>query len=479
MKAVLFVILMFTTLTSYGKEPFDESATFAFSSTLAKIHWQSGQYTSSTQSKGTIHLDYQQVNDLDKQQIIAFDASAIRFEQYITLELSSQRGLFDIYSKESKSGHPPAQLVIETHQGIKILRPLVDTYLISSARKALGDKGIVKIGKQHFGLLLFKLPADVLVAPARVKTVTLKITTTTRQYSTANVKLSQIDLRDNVASSVQFGLAEKYPLDKDITQDPHVYFSESFDQRSLWQRLSAKLGVSEPTLSDQLPLIDHQDVDHFSQQQGNAVIVAHTTQKNLALNLDYYFNAHQFDEPEEAYFRYYLMLEPGSNISGGGKLPGFGGTYNKAGWGGRGNDGFKGWSARGAFFKTVQQSNSQWYGHMPIGQYIYEVDRSKYGNTIPWGNKLSAIKPGQWYSIEQRMKLNTPGQKNGILEAWIDGIKVFSKTDVEVRRTPTLKIEKIWFNFYFGGVAKPVHNYNLYLDNIVIASEYIGPYHKF
>ena len=72
--------------------------------------------------------------------------------------------------------------------------------------------------------------------------------------------------------------------------------------------------------------------------------------------------------------------------------------------------------------------------------------------------------------------MNELGKSNGVLRAWIDGQLVFERTDLRFRDIPELKIENVWFNVYHGGVAKPPHEMTLYIDNVVIAREYIGPF---
>lgn len=479
MRLLLILLTMLITPHGFSKTMFDESATFEFSSSLAKIRWSVVDYIHTAQGKNAIDIGTFSVQDIDKEQVVFFDAFNATLADYIVIELSTTKGIVDIYSKEANKANQTAQLIIKTLHGNHFLLPKVDTYVLSSARKAQGNKNIVKIGGDNIGLLLFEIPIQLLKNPASVQDIQLKLTTTSRQFGSAEIQVKQLNLLSQSAKKSEVGIAKNYALDKNIDTDKHVYFAENFNQQTLWDSFANKVGYNSSVFGKNLSLsyIDHDDVNHFSSEEGQAIVAKYTTKKNLALNLDYSFEKHQGFEPEEAYFRYYMMLEPGSKVSGGGKLPGFGGTYNKAGWGGRGNDGHSGWSARGAFFGSIQEKDSQWRGYMPIGQYIYEVGKDKYGQVLPWGHESSAIKPGQWYSIEQRLKLNTPGEKNGILEVWINGIKIFAKTDINLRNISSLKIEKIWFNFYFGGVAKPKNDFNIFIDNIVIASSYIGPYH--
>ena len=69
--------------------------------------------------------------------------------------------------------------------------------------------------------------------------------------------------------------------------------------------------------------------------------------------------------------------------------------------------------------------------------------------------------------------MNTPGEKDGVLRAWVDGRLAFEKTDVRFRRSDQLKIEQVWMNVYHGG--KSPYDQHLFIDNVVIAKKYIGP----
>jgi hypothetical protein len=81
----------------------------------------------------------------------------------------------------------------------------------------------------------------------------------------------------------------------------------------------------------------------------------------------------------------------------------------------------------------------------------------------------------RWYAVEQYVKLNNPEAHDGIFRAWVDGQQVMEKTAIQFRRTQELKIESIWMNVYFGGVAPTPKDMTLYIDNVVVARKYIGP----
>ena len=62
--------------------------------------------------------------------------------------------------------------------------------------------------------------------------------------------------------------------------------------------------------------------------------------------------------PEEIYFRYYLRLGNGRNLTvAGGKMPGISGTYGVAGWGGRPSDGTTAGPLVGSYNKTILAPN--------------------------------------------------------------------------------------------------------------------------
>ena len=102
--------------------------------------------------------------------------------------------------------------------------------------------------------------------------------------------------------------------------------------------------------------------------------------------------------------------------------------------------------------------------------------KGPYGSTWRWDeNRFKGLKNNRWYCIEQYAKLNTPGQNDGILRGWVDGKPVFEKTDLRMRDIPDLKIENIWLNLYHGGQWTASTDDHLFIDDIIIAKEYIGP----
>jgi hypothetical protein len=215
----------------------------------------------------------------------------------------------------------------------------------------------------------------------------------------------------------------------------------------------------------------------FEPLDGKVLEVTVNRGKREALNSHIKLRRGNAEEQEEAFIRYYIRLGENWNPTrDGGKLPGFSGTYGRAGWGGRRVDGFNGWSARGAFFQQGDAASSI-SNLRAIGSYVYHAGmREKYGEKWGWNlGETGVLAKNRWYCVEQQVRLNTVDQNDGVLRAWIDGKLVFEKLDIRFRSTDSLKIESAWMNVYHGGTASAPHDMTLYIDNLVIASRYIGP----
>jgi len=174
--------------------------------------------------------------------------------------------------------------------------------------------------------------------------------------------------------------------------------------------------------------------------------------------------------PAELYLSYDVQFAPGFDFVKGGKLPGLCG-YNVdkksregCNTGGGFPDGYDGWSARG-----------MWRAGGALENYVYNASQKKfYGDSERWG--VSA-KPGRWHAVQHRVVMNTPGQKDGILEAWMDGQKVLSLTGVEYRKTNRIGVNLFYFSTFFGGNTPswaPATDQTIRYDNFVISTQKIA-----
>ena len=82
---------------------------------------------------------------------------------------------------------------------------------------------------------------------------------------------------------------------------------------------------------------------------------------------------------------------------------------------------------------------------------------------------------GRWFSLEMKVKLNTPGRRDGELRVWIDGKEMLTCTQAFFRTTDRVHIRSVLdqarldshLHFKTGG--------QLWVDNLVVARQYIGP----
>ncbi len=170
---------------------------------------------------------------------------------------------------------------------------------------------------------------------------------------------------------------------------------------------------------------------------------------------------------EELYVAYDIRFAEGFDFVKGGKLPGLcGSDINQApntgcNTGGGYPSGYDGWSARG-----------MWREDGILENYVYHASqRNFYGDDEFWD--VSAT-PGVWHRVQHRVVLNTPGQKNGILEAWFDGTKVLSLKNLEYRKTNTIGINLFYFSTFFGGNDAswaPSTDQTMNFDNFVLSTD--------
>lgn len=171
----------------------------------------------------------------------------------------------------------------------------------------------------------------------------------------------------------------------------------------------------------------------------------------------------------ELYLAYDIKFDHNFEFVRGGKLPGLCGyDINQSpatgcNTGGGFPSGYDGWSARG-----------MWRVDGALENYIYHVGQNNYyGDEKHWDT--NAV-PGTWHRIQHRIVLNSPGQKNGLLEAWFDGSKVLSVNTMEYRKTESIGINLFYFSTFFGGNDSswaPSSEQRIFFDNFAISTNKI------
>lgn len=394
--------------------------------------------------------------------------------QGMFLRVIQGRGPIVFGSRESDDPTLRPSLTVVGENGAFTCDAVADTYLDESTYRSQGQAEELRVSGSSAHVLIRFDPSR--LAQAGNATKATLVLQSTKQFGSATVGVFRCRQgHDEALSKPVLGIAARYTNDQGIDADPDVIFATGFESTN-WQ---SEWTVAEP--KDRIDTIDaNTDFKHFQPLLGHALRSRIAKGSMTALNTVYKFGKETGSEPEEIYFRYYLRLADDWNQTvQGGKLPGISGTYGRGGWGGRKSDGVNGWSARGLFRMTVPDGNPL-AGTTPVGFYCYHADmEGSYGTNWIWDkDNLGFLERNRWYAIEQFCRLNTPGEKDGVLRAWVDGHLAFEKSDVRFRLTDQLRIEQVWMNLYHGGTTPSPYDQHVFIDNVVIAKKYIGPIAK-
>jgi predicted amidohydrolase len=305
------------------------------------------------------------------------------------------------------------------------------------------------------------------------------------------------------------GLAAKYPGDVGIAKDPRVVFAENFEQGSLDEIKKRWETVTQPET-----MTLEEDVPAGGGKQ--SLLMAHVGGKGSGGHL------YRRLQPgyEKLHGRFYVKFDPdcapihhfGTNL--GGNLPATPWPSVRAGTPPAGDKSF--WVGIEPFGKSwVWDYYTYWHemrGSPPRGQ--------------TWGNSfvrdpMVKVERGRWNCVELMVKLNNVGDSNGEMAFWLDGKPIshlgkgfpkgkwtydkftpgeggeavrwnhtksgperFSVTDggapfegFRWRTSEDLKLNYVWLYLYI--TQSPAgHVSRVWFDDVVIATEYIGPIKK-
>ncbi len=101
------------------------------------------------------------------------------------------------------------------------------------------------------------------------------------------------------------------------------------------------------------------------------------------------------------------------------------------------------------------------------------------GHGLPWNrSKPDPIVPGQWHCVEVMAKVSSPGKSDGAAKLWVNGKLVSDVSGLPLRDED--HADMLFTLFFVGPYFHPgspkdqVH----WIDQIVVATEYIGPVRK-
>eukprot|EP00123_Amoebidium_parasiticum_P008462 comp18823_c0_seq1/m.20807 comp18823_c0_seq1/g.20807 ORF comp18823_c0_seq1/g.20807 comp18823_c0_seq1/m.20807 type:complete len:413 (-) comp18823_c0_seq1:448-1686(-) len=92
------------------------------------------------------------------------------------------------------------------------------------------------------------------------------------------------------------------------------------------------------------------------------------------------------------------------------------------------------------------------------------------GDNFPFNAKFI---PGALHHVTMRVKMNTPGVSDGILETWLDGNKAYSTNQMLFRMTKDIAIDTFLWTTFFGGMSSdwaPGDNVDAIYDDYVICT---------
>ena len=378
-----------------------------------------------------------------------------------------------LHSRESIDGTLRPQLALTFKNGQRrYIEAAADASLDCSTYTGLGEVNplLLKVGTPL--ALRFELPDD--KGLGEPVAATLILVREPGQSSAATMVVtrlvSPVGKKDAPPAE---GIAAKFPMDARIQDDQDVVFVDGFNDGKPSSRWTT--GMRAP-----YEVVAQDPLNGFRALDGPALRVKIPKGGLVGLDFRYRFKQHLGHEPDRVYLRYYIRFASDwLNAAQGGKLPGLAGTYGAAGWGGRPWDGQKGWSMRGAYYFPATAGHPA-HGQLMLGSYAYHADSDKQGENMAWfGSGLSGlVHPNRWTCIEQYVQLNTPGRRDGEFKVWVDGRLTLRRTGLSYRDLPDIHIEEAWMNFYHGGMAPAPTDMHAYIDNVVIARQYIGPMHR-
>lgn len=221
--------------------------------------------------------------------------------------------------------------------------------------------------------------------------------------------------------------------------------------------------------------------------------------------------------PQQLYLRYYIRLGPTwdpyqSDGTNGGKFPGVADVRTTAdpsgqcGNGGDSSDGINCWSMRAVFANCLYTLNGSHNAcadagkptaTMRYGSYLYFPGQASATGSNGLWDSFPNLSPNtgsncqtpsdvgcglgvggmflndRWYQVEMFVKMNTPGQSDGIIRGWVDGVLSYEKTNMVFRLVghDNLHVRNIWLNVYKGGVVGNATTSEIYLDQLVAATD--------
>lgn len=454
-------------------------------------------------AQGNVPLDTVSIK-IRQRGTVQFDVTAAMTADGFVLRNIGGEGPVSFKARES--GVPPRLIVKLDDQSTIVLSAIADTYIAydHSAGKCYSYASVGKgKGVSTVGPIYIQFPP----VPVNAISATLVMTIKTA-YKDVTVGAFSFSAPRPPRQPVTTGFASQFPGDIGIERHRSVLYAESWTEqdRDAWWR---KTFNHRPNLDrdvnwaqdgGRFPTTWYGDYRKESEGvNGEPGLLIHFPSHSQG-----WTKAPSFDvvkatgeEADELFVRYYVKFDEGflnpPNCDGG-KLPGLSGSTEVCAGSGGTPDGYCGWSLRMHFALMCDPGNPM-YGKLRHAVYAYYP-----GKTIYWGETISSsdggehgnFKIGEWTCLEQRVKVNTPGIADGVLQTWINGRLGVDRKNFLLRKAldaehpkyavpGNLGITKFWGAFHFGGTL-PLggllrltgYDGNAWYDQVVVARERIG-----
>ena len=293
-------------------------------------------------------------------------------------------------------------------------------------------------------------------------------------------------------TSADSGIAARYPGDKNIASDPAVIFADDFESYTSPSQLTTKWDGAYQLQNTRI-----------ASEAGNFFAGSKALEFSLPISIAEVSNSLKkrlSPEQDTVFLRAYTKFDAGYSVNtsnhnglrlsakypGPGVIPSADGTgfflfllQNNILGTALAGETAPGYSHLYAYWpKQRSDFGDHWYPDGMVKPFSGDIGNQ--GEWLAFPNQYPDFKAmlnflpqrNRWYCYELMVRANTPGQHDGEVKYWIDGILVSDFPNLNIRSVSTLKIDQASIGLH----AKHSERVNKkWYDNVVIAKEYIGP----
>lgn len=172
---------------------------------------------------------------------------------------------------------------------------------------------------------------------------------------------------------------------------------------------------------------------------------------------------------------YWLRIDTEFPIESQGKLPGPIGPMTSGGKGGNScQDETACWSSR-LFYSACRNQRQTECPAYSFGNYVYGPDQTSDTGEFYFADSSLKLEPHRWHCVQIFVRMNTPGQADGLSMTFIDGQIEQGVTAYMMyrREGDTSGFRGFWLNFYQGGKEPAASDMKISLDELQISDSLI------